>query len=74
MAIKSRHYLFIYFLSKLYLTNSSISAILFTATSEASQLHEQALNIADKALCVSDIFCGIHEILLLFNKMKQNNR
>ena len=58
-------------LSKLYLTNSSISAILFTAISEASHVQEQTLKIADKALRVSDIFCGIHEILLLFNKIKK---
>ena len=45
-------------------------AILFTAISEASHLHGQTLNIADKALCASNIFCGIHEILLLFNKIK----
>ena len=69
MAIKSQHYLFTFhpiklhiFLSKLYLTNSSISAILahhcYSHISEASHLHEQTLN--DKAVCVSDIFCGIH--------------
>ena len=55
----------------MYLTNSSTSAILFTAISEASHLQEQTLNIADKALCVSDIFCVIYEILLLFNKIKK---
>ena len=81
MAIKSQHYSLTFhsiklhiFLSKLYLTNSSILAILFTAISEASHLHEQTLNIADKALCVSSIFCGIHEILLLFNNIKKNDR
>ena len=77
MAIKSQNHLITLhpiklhiFLSKLYLTNAIILAILFAAISGASHLHGQTLNIADKALCASNIFCGIHEILLLFNKIK----
>ena len=36
-------------------------------------MNKHCSNIADKALrtCVSYIFCGIHEILLLFNKIKK---
>ena len=41
----------------------------YSQISEANHLHEQTLNIAEKALFVSDIFCGFHEILLLFNKI-----
>ena len=41
----------------------------YSHISEANHLHEQTLNIAEKALSVSDIFCGIHEILLLINKI-----
>ena len=36
----------------------------------------QSLRITEKAVCVSDILCGIHEILLLrnkINKMTQND-
>ena len=31
------------------------------------------LNIAEKALCVYDMFCGIQEILLLLNKNNTQN-
>ena len=83
MAITSQHYLFTFhpiklhkFLSKLYLTNSSISGILFIAIhmfQKPVSYMKKTLNVADEALCVSDIFCGIHEILLLFNN-KKNDR
>ena len=79
MAIKSQHYLFTFHLIMLYIFLSKmIKQILhklgythhcYLHISEANHLHEQTLNIAEKALSVSDIFCGIHEILLLINKI-----
>ena len=73
MAVKSQHYLFTFHPIKKtsYIFDKTISAILITAIHifQMPTNNEQTLNIADKALCVSDIFCGIHEILLLFNKI-----
>ena len=43
----------------------------YSHISETNHLHGQTVNIADKALCVSDTFRGIHETLLLFNKIKK---
>ena len=85
MAIKCQRYLITFhpiklhiFLSKLYLTNSSISAVFFTANSEVSHFHKQTLNIAYKALCVSNIFDSVAfmkyfcYLIKLKNKMTDN--
>ena len=82
MAINFQHYMFTFhpiklhiFLSKLHVFNKFLNfgctLHCYSHVSEASHSHEQTLNIADKARCVPDIFCGIHEILLLFNKIKK---
>ena len=37
-------------------------------------MNRNTASTAEKALCVPDIFCGIHEILLLLNKIKKKDR
>ena len=43
----------------------------YSHISEANHLHEKTVNIAEKALCVFDIFCGIHEIRYLIKLKKK---
>ena len=79
MTIKFQDYLFTFhhikrhiFLSKLYkqiLHKLGYTNHCYSNVSEANHLHEQTLNIAEKALSVYNIFCGIQELLLLFNKI-----
>ena len=78
MGIKSQHYLLTFhpiklhiFLSKTVFNeffNFGYTHHCYSHISEANNLHGQTLNITNKVLCVSDIFRGIHEILLLFLK------
>ena len=82
MAIESQHYLFTFHPIKLhiYFCQICITQILhklgythhcYSRISETNHLHEQTLNI-DENFSIS--VSGIHEILLLFNKILKNDR